>query len=898
METAVKILFIEDQPADFRLVERHLEKNGLSAECHRVANREELTAALDRQAWDVVLSDYNVPTLNFEETLRLLKPRLSELPLILVSGSVGEERAVELLREGVWDFVLKEKLTRLVPAIQRALSDAAERRARRQAEATLRDSEKKFATIFHNSAAAIGISRLGDGKFLEVNDAFVRLSGYQREEIIGHTSEELQIWPSPERDQVMARLRKQKRLVFEVRGRRQSGELCDVLASVQIVELQGEACIVGSLLDVTDRKQAEAALAQSETRFRQMTACLADVLYGVDGQTGEFSYLSPVFERMLGYTPEEVLFMGGREKFLAGVIQDGAFDPQRELFLAMQKAPSEVSPNWQAWWRCKDGGLKFIEDLSIPVYADGQLQAIYGVLRDITERKRVEAALRQSEEQFRAMFEVASIGMVQTDPLTRKYQRVNRKFCEITGYSAEELLQMTVMDLTHPDDRDREQELFRQVMAGEVPNFHLEKRYVRKGGAMAWVSVNMTPIRDLSGQPLRTMTTVEDITERKRLETQFRQSQKMEAIGTLAGGVAHDFNNILTSILMQIELSVTEGDVSDAVGEGFQRIREDAERAASLTRQLLLFSRRQVMQPRDLDLNEVVTSLAKMLQRIIGEDVHLHLSLHPVPLLTHADPGMLDQVAMNLAVNARDAMPKGGRLMIGTSERVMDAERARQHPEAAPGRYVCLTVEDTGCGISPEVLPKIFEPFFTTKEPGKGTGLGLATVFGIVKQHRGWLTVESQPDQGATFRVYLPALATAATATVAEATPKPRGGTEIILLVEDDAAVRTAMAAVLRRQGYRILEAASGPEALTSWNENPDTVALLLTDLVMPGGLSGRDLAHKLRAEKSGLKVLFTSGYSAEIAGQQLKLGAGENFIQKPCHPADLLRAIRDTLDA
>ena len=385
--------------------------------------------------------------------------------------------------------------------------------------------------------------------------------------------------------------------------------------------------------------------------------------------------------------------------------------------------------------------------------------------------------------------------------------------------------------------------------------------------------------------------------ERRLLEAQLRQSQKMEAIGQLAGGIAHDFNNILATIIMQAELTAM-GELPGDSREGIAQIRAAAERAANLTRQLLLFSRRQVMQPRELDLNEIVAHLARMLQRIIGEDVTLQLHLHGAPVVTRADAGMLDQVLMNLAVNARDAMPAGGSLLIATSQRHLRQDRTSLDPDAVAGSYVCLRIADTGCGIGPDVLPRIFEPFFTTKPRDKGTGLGLATVFGIVKQHRGWIEVESREGEGTSFMIYLPAAPEpAVVASDPPRVPDQRGGDETILLAEDDPSVRALIRSTLAGQGYRVLEAANGADALACWSRHRDEIALLLTDLVMPGGMSGQQLAERLQQEVPALPVVFTSGYSAEIAGRELILKAGENFVQKPFPPSQLLMVVRRSLD-
>ncbi|MBI4660078.1 MAG: PAS domain S-box protein [Verrucomicrobia bacterium] len=380
-------------------------------------------------------------------------------------------------------------------------------------------------------------------------------------------------------------------------------------------------------------------------------------------------------------------------------------------------------------------------------------------------------------------------------------------------------------------------------------------------------------------------------------EEQLRQSQKMEAIGQLAGGVAHDFNNLLTVIQGHTGLLLMENGLSGRVTDAIGEIALSAERAANLTRQLLTFSRRQAMQPACLDLNQVVSSVTKMLQRILGEDIMLQVSYAPKLPWIKADQGMLEQVLMNLAVNARDAMPHGGRLMITTSELCADEDYRRTHPEVSVGTFTCLEVSDTGCGIPSEHLPLIFEPFFTTKEVGRGTGLGLATVYGIVQQHHGWIKVSSEVAQGTIFRICLPATEEKPTGKTEINSMNIRGGRETIFIVEHNPSVRELARSVLERYGYAVLEASDGTSALNSWEEHKDRIDLLLTDLVMPNGMTGLELAEKLQADNPRLRVIYTSGYSADVVAPKFRLREEVNFLQKPYHVLTLARTVRQRLD-
>jgi signal transduction histidine kinase/DNA-binding response OmpR family regulator len=393
---------------------------------------------------------------------------------------------------------------------------------------------------------------------------------------------------------------------------------------------------------------------------------------------------------------------------------------------------------------------------------------------------------------------------------------------------------------------------------------------------------------------------VGDITERRQLEDQLRHSQKLESVGRLAAGVAHDFNNVLTVIQGHTGLLRSDPALSPAMSESVQGIARAAERGGKLTSQLLAFSRRNVLQPQRLDLNEVLTNLSSLLHRTLGEDINYQFDyasdLYPV----YADAGLIEQVIMNLAVNARDAMPRGGQLVIGTALADVDAGHVERHPgEARPGRFICLSITDTGCGMDHLTIGRIFEPFFTTKEFGKGTGLGLATVYGIVKQHQGWIEVQSQVGEGTTFKIFLPPNERVA-GKQNETVPGEENlrGTETILIVEDEPPVRWIVKDVLGKHGYNVLEAGNGVEALALWHQHHGDIALLLTDVVMPVGLTGQELAEKFIAHKPGLKVMFISGYSLQVAGKGFSELDGLNFLQKPFDDVKLARAVRRCLDA
>jgi PAS domain S-box-containing protein len=626
----------------------------------------------------------------------------------------------------------------------------------------------------------------------------------------------------------------------------------------------------------------EAAL---ERRFRSLVDTANDAIISTDADTGRIVEANRKAGELLGLPVSELI---GRPQT--------ALYPEEETGQPRGEFP-ERSPAGSA--SVKETTLLGPEGRRIPVEVSFSTAAIdgrrivQGIYRDLTERKKVEEQLRK----FQRAVEQSTLVIMITNA-QGEIEYVNPRFTGATGYSVAEALGHTPRLLksgeTPPAEHHR---LWQALAAGESWQGRLQNR--KKTGELYWALVSISPIRDANGVVTHFLGIEEDITERLNLEAHLRQSMRMESIGQLAAGIAHDFNNLLTVIQGHLGLLLGQRGFDPDTTASLEEIRGASQRAADLVRQLLAFSRRHRMEPHPLDLNELIERLSKMLGRVLGE--HLMLRFDPAPHLPRilADSALLDQALVNLAVNARDAMPTGGQLRIETAVVEVGERQARRNAEARPGRHVRLLVADTGCGMDEATREHIFEPFFTTKEVGKGAGLGLATVYGIIQQHRGWIEVESAVGQGTTFRLYFPV-----SEAPVDPAPEPVGPGvrseehETILVVEDELALRSLVRTVLRRQGYRVIEVPNGVEALESWRQCNGQIDLLLTDMVMPGGLSGRDLAERVRAEKPTLPVIYSSGYSAEFADPPPDEADGVAFLSKPYEAATLLATVRRLLNS
>lgn len=736
---------------------RHLTEAGFDITTRQVATSESLKAALGSQEWDVVLCDYSMPHLNALGALQILKEMGLDIPFIIISGTVGESVAVEAMRAGAHDYLMKDNLAQVGPSIKREMQEAENRRVRKRAEESLKASEAELTVLFAALTDVVMVFDR-DGRCLKVAPTSPTHQCKPPSELLGKTVHE--VIPKGEADFLVSHIRR--------------------------------------ALD----------------------------------------------EGCMHRTEYSMVVEGGRE-------------------VLFECSVSPMTRNSVVW-----------------------------IGRDVTDRKQSEQEFRKSEERYRVLVENARDIIYEHD-LQGKYTSSNKAGEQITGYSLAEILTLNMEDIVAPEYLNDARNMIRQKLAGQSITAY-EVEVLAKDGRRIAVEVNTSLVLQ-DGIPIGVQGIARDVTERKQLEDQLRQSHKMEAIGQLAGGVAHDFNNLLTVIGGYSSILLGKLLPDSPHRASVEEIKKASDRASSLTRQLLAFSRKQILQPKILDLNTVVSDLDKMLRRLISEDIDLLTVTDPNLAKVKADPGQIEQVILNLVVNAKDAMPKGGKLTIETSNAVLSKDYARLHGIPS-GAYVMLAVNDTGCGMDAATRKRIFEPFYTTKTAGKGTGLGLATLYGIVKQSGGNVWVYSELGNGTTFKIYLPRAEDLSDSGELNGTKPTPEGTETVLLVEDEEQVRAILRQILENQGYHVLSASHGEEALAI-SRGPGDIQLMITDVVMPQ-MSGRELAEKVVAARPSLRVLFMSGYTDDAIVRHGLLADRLSFIQKPFDPATVARKVREVLDS
>ena len=656
-----------------------------------------------------------------------------------------------------------------------------------------------------------------------------------------------------------------------------------------------------NVLDFTERKQAEEALRQSEEKYRLITETTSDLisLHTFD-LNASYTYVSPSIKRIAGYEPEELLGESAftyihpeDRKGLLKILKTYVGYTIKNLMSAKK---SEFTETIEYRFKHKSG--KWIYLQSVGNTLGKQLLL---VSRDVTQRVQMEASLRESEERYRSMVENSAMGVFIVDD-NSNFEFVNQRLCEILGYRASEIIGHKFMEFLAPESVELVQDRYQRLQKSEAVSMNYEFEVIRKDGERRQVEIYSNVVKDTDGKN-HTIAQILDITERVKaeaardsLESQLRQAQKMEAVGRLAGGIAHDFNNILTIILGYSQMALMNLQPDQKFYSQFQKINDAARRSANMIGKMLAFSRQQNAEPQRLNLNTHLESTKGLLEKMVREDIRISFIQGAELNDIYLDPTQFDQIIINLVANARDAMPKGGNLVIETANFTCDSEYSLKHHGFQPGNYVMISVSDTGCGMDKETQEHIFEPFFTTKGEGEGTGLGLATVYGIIKQNNGFINVYSEPGKGATFKIYFPVYEGRDEKPYQAEDLENIMGQETILLAEDDTDVRNFTRNALQQLGYQVIDFGEPIEALEYFKKHSDEIDLLFTDLVMPG-MNGQELHRQIEQIKPGIKVLFTSGYTSNIIAVQGIIKRGINFLQKPFAIAALGKKIRQILD-
>jgi len=757
----LRLLFIEDSENDTLFIKRQLEKAGYQIQYNRVEDKQGLKKALTEEKWDAIIADYQLPRFNGLEALHVLQESGIDIPFIIVSGSIGENTAVAAMKAGAHDYLMKDQLDRLVPAIERELREAKLRAERREAIKALQESEKKYRLLFEKANDAIFLMK---GKyFIDCNKKTLEIFGYNKDQILNHTPFQFSPPNQP------------------------------------------------------------------------------------DGQKSEEKGLKFIQKALAGY------------------------------------------PQFFEWVHTRVNGDLFHVEVSLNALSMGNDQYLLAIVRDISERKEAEQALLNAAREWHATFDAINDSIALLDKRGR-ITSCNLATKKILGLTYQEILGKSYCELFNHFFSDKNNHPFQKLLRTgerETTEFLLKGR---------WFHVSVDPIYNDKKELKGAVHIMTDITDRKILEEQLRQSQKMEAIGRLAGGIAHDFNNLLTVINGYSELLLQQINNDNPHHRYVNQIKTAGERAAQLIDKLLAFSRKQIIQPRIVNVNHIILDMDEMLKRLIGEDIAFQIKLDPELNNVFIDPNQMEQVILNLAVNARDAMPDGGDFIIETKNVRLPNESICNLHDLSEGKYICLRIKDTGIGMDDEIKSHIFEPFFTTKAPNQGTGLGLSTVYGIIKQHKGHIEVESKPGEGTTFTIFLPVVEQSTSSTQEKPMEVTISGSETILLVEDEKNVRDLVADFLEKHGFTVFKSTTAEEALKIFQKNQDKIHLLVTDLVLPK-MSGNQLANELIKIRPDLKILFMSGYTedsrirTDISKQQY------SFIQKPFSPATFLRKVREILE-
>jgi PAS domain S-box-containing protein len=776
---------------------------------------------------------------------------------------------------------------------------AALRRNVRRATQSLRESEEKFRTVADFT---------GDWEYWIGPDRSIRYASPSCEQITGYPAEAFAGDPGllfrivdPE-----DRPRFDEHICDYLDGAKRGDAIGEI--EFRIVRSDGEVRWVGHVCrpvfgadgifqgrrgsnrDVTDRKRAEEALRESEERYHELFENANDIIYTHD-LAGNFTTINKAAEWVTGYTRDEALKMN-----IDSILAPEYVDVARQML--SRKVQEGGQTRYELEIVCKDGRRVPVEINTRIIYEGGKAVGVQGIARDITERKQAEEA----RARLLHILESSLNEIYVFDAENLRFEYVNRGALRNLGYTLEAMQSMSPLDLKPEFTEDSFRQMIAPLFRHELEQLIFNTVHRRADVSLYPVEVHLQLV-ELAGQRLF-LAVILDITDRKRaeeekknLQEQLQQAMKMEAVGRLAGGVAHDFNNLLTAIIGNVSLALMKLLPSDPTGGLLVEANKAAERAATLTQQLLAFSRKQIIEPKVLDLNILIADLNKMLIRLIGEHIDLNMVLGEDLGLVKVDPGQFEQILVNLAVNARDAMPEGGKLLIETANVDLDDVYCARHPYVRPGRFVMLAVSDTGHGMTEEVRKQIFEPFFTTKPKGTGTGLGLATIYGVVKQSDGSIEVYSEVGKGTTFKIYLPRVeGEAARPGESDLPMELLEGSETVLLVEDEEVVRNLCVRILERLGYRVMQASNGDEAIALAMGYEERIDLLMTDVVMPG-MHGRELANRLTRIHPETRVLFTSGYTDNAIVHHGVLDEGVSFIGKPYSPSALARKVRDVLD-